>query len=53
MFKLGGWNIRGLNDSLKQHEVARFISSNKLSMVGIVETQVQNKDVVRLGINRN
>ncbi|XP_026459010.1 uncharacterized protein LOC113359627 [Papaver somniferum] len=54
-FKIGGWNIRGLNDPLKLKEVGRFVALNKLSLVGIVETHVHemNKDIIRLSINKN
>ncbi|KAH7836105.1 hypothetical protein Vadar_032774 [Vaccinium darrowii] len=37
----GAWNIRGLNDPLKQKEVLSFIRSQKLSLVGIVEIKVR------------
>lgn len=47
--KMGCWNIRGLNDPLKQVEVSRLIRGNKLSLVGTVETHVHesNKDRIR------
>ncbi|KAH7847812.1 hypothetical protein Vadar_030492 [Vaccinium darrowii] len=40
----GAWNIRGLNDPLKQKEVLSFIRSQKLSLVGIVETKVRSEN---------
>ncbi|KAH7861825.1 hypothetical protein Vadar_031371 [Vaccinium darrowii] len=41
---IGAWNIRGLNDPLKQKEVLSFIRSQKLSLVGIVETKVRSEN---------
>ncbi|XP_026378158.1 uncharacterized protein LOC113272552 [Papaver somniferum] len=51
MIKIGGWNIRGLNDPLKQVEVSNFIQVNKLAMVGIVETHVQEANKSRIRNN--
>ncbi|XP_050220840.1 uncharacterized protein LOC126671160 [Mercurialis annua] len=39
---LAVWNIRGLNNPLKQSEIASLIRRNKLSVVGIVETRVSH-----------
>lgn len=41
MIKLGAWNIRGLNDPLKQKEVRSLITVNKFSLMGVVETKVR------------
>lgn len=35
------WNVRGLNKEAHQNEVIRFISTNKLSLVGLLETKVK------------
>lgn len=40
MIKVGCWNIRGLNDSLKQKEVRQLITKGKLHLIGILETKV-------------
>jgi hypothetical protein len=42
------WNIRGLNDPLKQGEVRKLISEHHVSLCGLVETRVKecNKDNV-------
>lgn len=40
MIKSGAWNIRGLNGPLKQNQVRKWISENRLSFVGLVETKV-------------
>ena len=46
MVKFATWNIRGLNDPLKQKEVRSFVISNDLDFVCILETRVRvsNKD---------
>ena len=38
---VASWNIRGLNQPHKQDEVRKFISFNKLSLLGILETKVR------------
>lgn len=40
---LGSWNVRGLNAVDKQREVVHYIRSNKLSLVGLLETKL-NKE---------
>lgn len=49
------WNIRGLNDPLKQGEVRKLISEHKLSLCGLVETKVKevNKDSVLINLARD
>ena len=46
MVKFASWNIRGLNDPLKQIEVRSFVKSHALDFVCILETRVRvsNKD---------
>ena len=48
MVKFAAWNIRGLNDPLKQKEVCSFVVSHALDFVCILETQVRasNKDKI-------
>lgn len=41
MMKIAEWNIRGLNNPLKQKEVFSFIQSQKLCFMGVVETKVR------------
>ena len=41
----GCWNIRGLNDPMKQAEVRRFFHDEKLSFCGLVETKVNEANV--------
>lgn len=53
MIKMGFWNTRGPNDPLKQVEVRNLIRYSSLSLLGIVETHVQesNKDKIRRSIH--
>lgn len=44
----GSWNIRGLNDPLKQGEVRRFLREKQLNFVGLVETRVKEINKVRV-----
>lgn len=41
MMKIAAWNIRGLNNPLKQKEVCSFIQSQKLCFMSVVETKVR------------
>lgn len=43
--KIGTWNIRDLNNPLKQKEVASFLCANKLSVLGLVETKVRGENL--------
>lgn len=45
MTKFGTWNIRGLNDPLKQKEVCSFVKLNNLSFFGVVETKVRSANL--------
>ncbi|GAV71615.1 Exo_endo_phos domain-containing protein, partial [Cephalotus follicularis] len=49
------WNGRGLNDPSKQSEVKHFISSNNISLLGILESRVRlpNCDKVARNIYKN
>ena len=42
----GCWNIRGLNDPMKQAEVRRFFHEEKLSLCGLVETKVRDGNLL-------
>ena len=39
--KVGSWNIRGVSRPFKQKELRSWIQKNHLSMVGVLETRVQ------------
>lgn len=42
---LGCWNIRDLNDPIKQSEVRRCILNKKLSFIGIVENKIREENL--------
>ena len=46
MVKIASWNIRGLNDPLKQREVRSFVKSKAIDLICLVETRVRapNRD---------
>ncbi|XP_074307797.1 uncharacterized protein LOC141642767 [Silene latifolia] len=41
---ISSWNIRGCNDPLKQQEIRDFLWSNKLDILGVLETRVKKKN---------
>jgi hypothetical protein len=43
MIRFGAWNVRGINKTEKQLEVAHLISYHNLSLVGLLETKVKRK----------
>lgn len=43
MISFGAWNVRGINKTRKQLEVAKFLSYHNLSLVGLLETKVKRK----------
>ena len=45
---ISSWNIRGLNCSLKQKEISRFISHNQIDVIGIIETKVRMPNQVKI-----
>ena len=49
----GCWNIRGLNDPMKQAEVRRFLREEKLSLCGLVETKVRDSNFLRVSRSIN
>ncbi|XP_074313879.1 uncharacterized protein LOC141649078 [Silene latifolia] len=44
MDSIGYWNIRGMNKLNKQLEIRRFIQLNNISLFGILETRIKNKN---------
>lgn len=40
MFNITCWNIKGLNDPLKQREVKKLIKDKKVFVCSLVETKV-------------
>ncbi|GAV92478.1 Exo_endo_phos domain-containing protein [Cephalotus follicularis] len=41
MISCGSWNIRGINNPLKQEEVSRFLLDNKVAICGLLETRTR------------
>lgn len=39
--KISSWNVRGLNDPLKQSEIKKFLRRNKVDIAGLVEVKVR------------
>ena len=48
MLKLAAWNIRGMNDPLKQKELSTLVRVHSLNVVCILETRVRNHNRVRI-----
>lgn len=46
----GFWNIRGLNDPIKQKEAKFFVKNNKLSLVGLIEHKIKEPRAERIVI---
>jgi exonuclease III len=46
--QFGFWNMRGLNDPLKQKEVRSFVNKNKLSVIGLVEHKIKEHNFSRV-----
>lgn len=42
---MSSWNIRGMNDPIKQSEVSRFIFQQKVSFIGIFENKIREENV--------
>ncbi|KAL9236872.1 hypothetical protein vseg_011492 [Gypsophila vaccaria] len=42
---ISSWNIRGLNDPLKQQELSRFLLLNKIDCCAVVETKIKAQKV--------
>lgn len=42
------WSIRGVNKRYKQKEVREYIRSNKIKLVGLVETKVKEGNAQRI-----
>ncbi len=46
--RFGCWNLRGLNDPLKQTAAKTFLRNNELSLVGFVEHKVKEPNLSRV-----
>lgn len=47
----GSWNIRGLNKPFKQKEFKSFLLTNKVVLMGCLETKVRVKGVEKVKRN--
>ncbi|GAV89982.1 Exo_endo_phos domain-containing protein [Cephalotus follicularis] len=43
------WNVRGINGPLKQKAVSNFITSNKVAIIGLLETKARSINVKNVG----
>ena len=39
------WNVRGMNKRYKQKEIKLLLLQNKVSMAGLIETRVKEKNM--------
>ncbi|GAV92923.1 Exo_endo_phos domain-containing protein [Cephalotus follicularis] len=55
MIKIATWNVRGLNNPSRHNEVRHFVSSNSISLLGILESRVRahNMDRIAKSLNKN
>ncbi|KAK9740364.1 hypothetical protein RND81_03G029600 [Saponaria officinalis] len=40
--RVGVWNVRGMNEGIKQHEVVSFFKQNKLDIMGFNESRIKH-----------
>ena len=48
MDNIASWNIRGLNWPNKQEDVKIFLHSNKIGLVGLLETKIKEKNIQKV-----
>lgn len=44
MVNIGFWNVRGLNDYPRQHDVQSFLLRYNIQLVGFLETKIKIQD---------
>ncbi|XP_074315902.1 uncharacterized protein LOC141652260 [Silene latifolia] len=49
MDSCGVWNVRGMNNPTKQHEIKQFINQNKVELFGIVENKIKSSSRNNVG----
>ncbi|XP_074300572.1 uncharacterized protein LOC141631849 [Silene latifolia] len=49
MVRCGVWNIRGMNNLNKKHEIRNFIFQNKVGLFGLLETKIKSKNGNNVG----
>ncbi|KAK9733187.1 hypothetical protein RND81_04G049800 [Saponaria officinalis] len=45
---VSAWNVRGLNESVRQHEINTFLLRNKVTITGLLETRVKEVSSARV-----
>lgn len=45
---LASWNVRGLNASEKQRDIVHFVNTNKMGMIGFLETKLKKEKLNRV-----
>ena len=45
MINFGAWNVRGLNKVNKQLEVAQYLSTHNISLIGLLETKIKRSSL--------
>ncbi|XP_074299597.1 uncharacterized protein LOC141630732 [Silene latifolia] len=51
MGSLGFWNVRGLNNPIKQQEIKWFLHQNKLGLFGLLETKIKGSNWIKVRNN--
>jgi len=46
--RFGCWNLRGLNDPIKQKVAKVFVNKNQLSMVGLIEHKIKEPNIKKI-----
>lgn len=46
--RFGFWNLRGLNDPLKQKAAKTFWYKNELSLIGLIEHKIKEPNIKRI-----
>lgn len=44
----GFWNLRGLNDPLKQKAAKKILNKNQLSLIGLIEHKIKQPNIKRV-----
>lgn len=44
----GSWNLRGLNDPIKQKAAKDFLNKNQLSLIGLIEHKIKTPNIRRI-----
>lgn len=44
----GSWNMRGLNDPIKQIEIKSFVKNNNMSLIGLIEHKIKEPNSGRI-----